>query len=167
MIYHVTERSVSRKSKSLEELVALAAEARRNGKTVVFTNGCFDVLHRGHVHILRHAKAAGDLLVVALNSDASVRQIKGNGRPVLSEIDRTELIGAMEMVDYVIVFDESDPTRLIAAIQPDVLVKGGDWEDNVVGSELVEKNGGRVVVVPYLEGFSTSKIIERISKTNG
>ena len=158
---------MSSKRKSLEELVALTAEARRQGKTVVFTNGCFDVLHRGHVHILRHAKAAGDLLIVALNSDASVRQIKGENRPVLSEIDRTELIGAMEMVDYVIVFDEPEPTRLIAAIKPDVLVKGGDWKDNVVGAQLVEGNGGRVVVVPYIEGFSTSKIIERITKTNG
>ena len=160
-------RAVSSKRKSLEELVALTAEARRQGKTVVFTNGCFDVLHRGHVHILRHAKAAGDLLIVALNSDASVRQIKGENRPVLSEIDRTELIGAMEMVDYVIVFDEPEPTRLIAAIKPDVVVKGGDWKDNVVGAQLVEGNGGRVVVVPYIEGFSTSKIIERITKTNG
>ena len=157
---------MSGKQKRLDELTAIAAEARKSGNTVVFTNGCFDILHRGHVHVLRRAKAAGDLLIVALNSDASVRQIKGDRRPVLAEADRAELIGAMEMVDYVIVFDEPEPTRLIAAIKPDVLVKGGDWKDNVVGAELVQGYGGRIVIVPYLEGFSTSEIIERI-KSNG
>lgn len=156
------------KLKTLDQLSKISSDARRQGKSLVFTNGCFDVLHRGHVHVLRQAKAAGDLLIVALNSDRSIKEIKGDKRPVLAQTDRVELIGAMEMVDYVIVFDEADPTKLIAAIRPDVLVKGGDWgKDQVVGSELVERNGGQVVVVPYLEGFSTSEIIERIVKQNG
>lgn len=156
------------KLKSLDELTAIAAQARKKGQTIVFTNGCFDLLHRGHVHILRQARAAGDLLIVALNSDRSVKQIKGPKRPIMPETDRIELIEAMEMVNYVILFDEPDPTRLIDAIKPDVLVKGADWSaDKVVGAELVEKDGGRVVRIPYLEGFSTSEIIERIVKQDG
>lgn len=156
------------KLKSLDELTAIAAQARKKGQTVVFTNGCFDLLHRGHVHILRQAKAAGDLLIVALNSDRSVKQIKGPKRPIMPETDRIELIEAMEMVNYIILFDEPDPTRLIDAIKPDVLVKGADWSaDKVVGAELVEKDGGRVVRIPYLQGFSTSEIIERIVKQDG
>ena len=159
---------MSGKLKSLDELIAIAAQARKHGQTVVFTKGCFDLVHRGHVHILRQAKAAGDLLIVALNSDQSVKEIKGPKRPIMPEADRIELIEAMEMVDYVVLFDDPDPTRLIAAIQPDVLVKGADWSaDRVVGAELVEKSGGRVVRIPYLQGFSTSEIIERIVKQNG
>jgi D-beta-D-heptose 7-phosphate kinase/D-beta-D-heptose 1-phosphate adenosyltransferase len=159
---------VSDKLKNLDELAALAAQARQNGKSVVFTNGCFDILHRGHVHVLRQAKAAGDLLIVALNSDRSVQEIKGAKRPVLPETDRIELIGAMEMVDYVIIFDEPDPSKLIAAIKPNVLAKGGDWSAaKIIGADVVEQAGGRVVVIPYLQGFSTSEIIERIIKENG
>jgi rfaE bifunctional protein nucleotidyltransferase chain/domain len=159
---------VSGKFKNLDELTELAAQARQNGKSVVFTNGCFDILHRGHVHVLRQAKAAGDLLIVALNSDRSVREIKGAHRPVLPATDRIELIGAMEMVDYVIIFDEPDPYKLIAAIKPDVLAKGGDWSaEKIVGADVVEQAGGRIVVIPYLKGFSTSEIIERILNENG
>jgi len=159
---------VSAKLKSLDELAAIAAQARRDGKSVVFTNGCFDILHRGHVHVLRQAKSLGDLLIVALNSDLSVKAIKGPRRPVLSEIDRVELIGAMEMVDYVVLFDEPDPYNLIAAIKPNVLAKGGDWSaEKVIGADLVEQAGGRVELIPYLEGFSSSAIIERILNENG
>ena len=159
---------MSDKLKNLDELIALAAQARQNGKSVVFTNGCFDILHRGHVHVLRQAKAAGDLLIVALNSDRSVQEIKGANRPVLPETDRIELIGAMEMVDYVIIFDDPDPHKLIAAIKPDVLAKGGDWSaEKIIGADLVQQAGGRVVVIPYLKGFSTSEIIERIRNKNG
>ncbi|HWP24178.1 MAG TPA: D-glycero-beta-D-manno-heptose 1-phosphate adenylyltransferase [Candidatus Binatia bacterium] len=151
------------KLKSAAEVVAVAAEARRRGKRVVFTNGCFDVLHRGHVHLLRQARALGDLLIVGLNSDRSITAIKGPGRPIMDETSRVELIAAMEMVDYLVVFDEADPYKLIEAIKPDVLAKGGDWPmDQVVGADVVEKSGGRVVLIPYLEGFSTTKIIERI-----
>jgi rfaE bifunctional protein nucleotidyltransferase chain/domain len=161
--YHATERAVIGKLKTLDELIAVAAQARSSGKIVVFTNGCFDLLHRGHVHILREAKAAGDLLIVAINSDRSVKAIKGPARPICSEMDRLELIAAMEMVDYVVLFDDPDPSKLIAAIEPNVLVKGGDWgAHEVVGADIVERNGGRVVRVPYLTGYSTSEIIERI-----
>jgi rfaE bifunctional protein nucleotidyltransferase chain/domain len=154
---------VSGKVKSLDELKRIADQARRNGKTVVLTNGCFDLLHRGHVHILREAKALGDILIVAINSDRSVKAIKGPSRPVLSESDRTELLAAMEMVDYVALFDEPDPYDLIAAVRPNVLVKGGDWgSDQIVGADIVKRNGGKVAVIPYLKGFSTTEIIERI-----
>ena len=159
---------MSGKLKNLDELVTIAAQTRQKGKSVVFTNGCFDILHRGHVHVLRQAKATGDVLIVALNSDRSVRQLKGEKRPVLSETDRIELIGAMEMVDYLIVFDDLEPYKLIAAIKPDVLAKGGDWSaQTMVGADVVQRAGGRVVVIPYLKGFSTSEIIERIMKSNG
>jgi rfaE bifunctional protein nucleotidyltransferase chain/domain len=154
---------VSGKVKSLDELKRIADQARRDGKTVVLTNGCFDLLHRGHVHILREAKALGDILIVAINSDRSVRAIKGPSRPVLSESDRTELLAAMEMVDYVALFDEPDPYDLIVAVRPNVLVKGGDWgSDQIVGADIVKRNGGKVAVIPYLKGFSTTEIIERI-----
>ena len=120
-------------------------------------------MHRGHVHVLREARASGDLLIVGINSDASVRSIKGPSRPVLPQTDRVELIAAMEMVDYVVLFDEPDPYHVIAAIKPNVLAKGGDWSaEKVVGADIVEKDGGRVAVIPYLPGFSTTEIIERI-----
>lgn len=151
------------KLKDLTELAAIAAQARLSGKTIVFTNGCFDLLHRGHVHILRQAKAGGDILIVGINSDRSVQVIKGPKRPILPETDRIELIAAMEMVDYVIVFDEPDPYRVIEAIKPDLLAKGGDWSaEKIVGADIVEREGGRVAVIPYLQGYSTSGIIERI-----
>jgi len=154
---------VSGKLKSVGELTEIAARARAQGRTVVFTNGCFDLLHRGHVHTLRAAKGQGDVLIVGLNSDRSVKSIKGPSRPILPETDRIELIAALEMVDYVVVFDEPDPYRLISAIKPDVLAKGGDWEaDKIIGADVVAQNGGRVAVIPYLKGFSTSEIIERI-----
>jgi rfaE bifunctional protein nucleotidyltransferase chain/domain len=154
---------VSDKLKNLDEIAQIAARARKNGQSVVFTNGCFDILHRGHVHILREARASGDILIVGINSDRSVKSIKGASRPILPETDRIELIGAMEMVDYVVLFDEPDPYRLIAAIKPSVLVKGGDWSaDKIVGADVVAEHGGRVTVIPYLQGFSTTEIIERI-----
>ncbi|MGE5306195.1 MAG: D-glycero-beta-D-manno-heptose 1-phosphate adenylyltransferase [Alphaproteobacteria bacterium] len=154
---------MSGKLKSLAELTLIRSAARPQGQSVVFTNGCFDLLHRGHVHLLREAKACGDILIVAINSDRSVKTIKGPRRPVLPENERVELIAAMEMVDYVVLFDEPDPHRLIAELIPDVLVKGGDWSaEKIIGADVVERNGGRVAVVPYLKGFSTSEIIERI-----
>jgi rfaE bifunctional protein nucleotidyltransferase chain/domain len=154
---------VSSKLKRLDELKKIAAEARTAGRKIVFTNGCFDILHRGHVHLLRESKALGDLLVVALNTDSSVKAIKGPNRPALPQADRAELIGAMEMVDYVVLFDEPDPYQVIEALRPDVLVKGGDWSpERIIGADIVQKTGGKVVVVPYLKGFSTTEIIERI-----
>lgn len=154
---------VRSKLKTLSEVAEIAAQARQKGQSVVFTNGCFDLLHRGHVHILREARASGDLLIVGINSDTSVRSIKGPLRPILPQTDRIELIAAMEMVDYVVLFDEPDPYRVIAAIKPNVLAKGGDWSaEKIVGADIVEQNGGRVAVIPYLPGFSTTEIIERI-----
>ena len=159
---------VSGKLKSLEEIKAIVVDARTNGKKVAFTNGCFDLLHRGHVHVLRAARACADLLIVGINSDQSVKQIKGPKRPVLPESDRCELLGAMEMVDFVILFNEPDPYNLISAIRPDVLVKGGDWKtEKIIGADMVEEAGGRVVVVPYIKGFSTTEIIERIKNSDG
>jgi D-beta-D-heptose 7-phosphate kinase/D-beta-D-heptose 1-phosphate adenosyltransferase len=159
---------VSGKLRTLEELKVIAADARKKGKTVVFTNGCFDILHRGHVHVLRQAKACGDLLIAGMNSDKSVRQIKGPARPVLPESDRSELLAALEMIDYVVLFDEPDPYELISAIRPNVLVKGGDWSgEKIVGADVVEEAGGRVAVVPYIKGFSTTEIIERIRNLDG
>jgi len=154
---------VSGKLKSLDELQAITAKARSDGKKVVLTNGCFDLLHRGHLHLLREAKACGELLIVAVNSDKSVREIKGPHRPILPEADRAELLAALEMVDYVVLFDEPDPYRLIAALKPHVLAKGGDWKpESIIGSDIVIRNGGKVAVIPYLKGFSTTEIIERI-----
>ena len=151
------------KLKSLKELQIIVSDARQAGQTVVFTNGCFDLLHRGHVHLLREAKAAGDILIVGINSDRSVQSIKGPARPILPETDRIELIAAMEMVDYVILFDEADPYNVISALKPQVLAKGGDWRaGKIIGADVVEREGGQVVVIPYLEGFSTTKIIERM-----
>ena len=151
------------KLKSLKELQTIVSGARQVGQTVVFTNGCFDLLHRGHVHLLREAKAAGDILIVGINSDRSVQSIKGPTRPILPETDRIELIAAMEMVDYVVQFDEADPYNVISALKPQVLAKGGDWSaGKIIGADVVEDEGGQVVVIPYLEGFSTTKIIERI-----
>ncbi|HEX2229477.1 MAG TPA: D-glycero-beta-D-manno-heptose 1-phosphate adenylyltransferase [Candidatus Binatia bacterium] len=153
------------KLKRLDELEHLTSKAKAQGKKIVFTNGCFDILHRGHVHLLRAAKALGDLLVVAVNSDSSIKQIKGPRRPVVSQAGRVELIEALEMVDYVVLFDEPDPCNLLAALKPDVLVKGGDYgRETVVGADIVESNGGKVAVVPFLEGFSTSDIIERVRR---
>jgi rfaE bifunctional protein nucleotidyltransferase chain/domain len=154
---------VSEKVKSLDELETLTAAARTNGKIVVFTNGCFDLLHRGHIYLLREAKALGDLLVVAINSDQSVKAIKGPTRPILAETDRLELIASMEMVDYVVLFDEPDPYNIISILRPHILVKGGDWSaEEVIGGDLVQGNGGKVVVVPYLKGFSTTEIIAKL-----
>ena len=156
---------MSGKIKSLDEIKQIAANAKNAGKNIVFTNGCFDLLHRGHVHLLREAKALGDILVVGVNSDRSVQKIKGPDRPILPETDRGALLGAMEMVDYVVFFDEPDPVNVIVALRPNVLVKGGDWSvDQVIGSDIVENDGGKVTLIPYLKGFSTTEIIERIKR---
>ena len=158
-----TRDIVRAKYKTIDELSAISAQARKAGRLVVFTNGCFDLVHRGHIHLFRQAKTLGDILIVGLNTDVSVKTIKGPQRPIMPEADRIELIAALEMVDYVVAYNEPDPYRVIAAIQPNVLVKGGDWSaDKIVGADVVEQNGGRVAVIPYLPGFSTTQIIERI-----
>ena len=141
---------------------------KRNGKTVVFTNGCFDLLHPGHIRLLEQARALGDLLVVGINSDASVRRLKGEKRPLVPEAERAEVLAALEAVDCVTVFDEPTPRDLIQALLPDVLVKGGDWgPDEIVGREEVEAAGGRVASIPFVEGYSTTALIERMVKDFG
>lgn len=148
-----------------QELIRERELLRGEGKSLVFTNGCFDLLHPGHVRYLAEARGLGDALVVALNSDRSVRVLKGEGRPILNEKERADVIAALEAVDYVIVFDEETPRELVAELLPDVLVKGGDWlMDQIVGREEVEAAGGRVISLRYLEGSSSTDIIERIKR---
>ncbi len=143
---------------------ALRGRLRRDRPaTVVFTNGCFDLLHRGHTEYLFAARALGDLLVVGLNTDASVRRLKGEGRPVTPQEDRARVLAALECVDAVTLFDEETPLDLISALAPDVLVKGGDYRaDDIVGADVVRAAGGRVVVLPFSAGHSTSDLIRRI-----
>jgi len=146
-----------------KQVAAERERLRREGKRVVFTNGCFDLLHPGHIRYLAQARALGDALIVAINSDRSVRDLKGQGRPILNEQERAEVLSGLEAVDFVVVFDDETPRELIADILPDVLVKGGDWAVNeIVGRDEVEAAGGQVISLPYVEGQSTSKIIERI-----
>lgn len=153
------------KIKTVQELQPLIGILRAAGKKIVFTNGCFDLIHTGHTRYLSKAKSFGDLLIVAVNSDASVRGIKGEKRPINAAADRMETLAALESVDYVVLFPEPDPHRIIAELQPDVLVKGGDWPiEKIVGRDIVEARGGKVISVGYIEGASTTGIIERIVK---
>src|SRR5438445_13244498 len=146
---------------SLNRAFELVDELKRQGKRVVFTNGCFDLLHPGHTRYLAEARKLGDALLVAVNSDRSVRALKGPGRPVLPERERAEILAALESVDYVTIFDDLTPRSLIARLLPQVLVKGADWGPaEIVGREEVETAGGRVVSIPVVRGFSTSALIE-------
>jgi len=152
-----------RKVLSIAEAVALVKQLRHSGRTVVFTNGVFDLLHPGHVRYLRDARREGDALIVGVNSDRSVRAIKGPMRPVNPEDERAEVVAALACVDAVVVFDEETPQQIISSLQPDVLAKGADWAtDAIVGRETVEQRGGRVVRIPLAEGHSTSAIIKKI-----
>ena len=147
----------------LEEAIVGFGRAKRNGRKVVFTNGCFDLLHPGHIHSLETAREFGDLLIVGLNSDESVRALKGPGRPVLPEQERAEILAALECVDVVVIFNEPTPREIIAALLPDILVKGGDWPgDQIVGREEVEAAGGKVERVEVLPGYSTTEILQKI-----
>lgn len=144
------------------ELTGARARWRAESKTVVFTNGCYDILHPGHIRTLERCKALGDVLILALNSDASVSAIKGPKRPIIGEQDRAALAGALAAVDAVVLFEEETPRELIAAVLPDVLVKGSDWSHFVAGREEVEAAGGRVVLLPLEPGFSTTATVEEI-----
>lgn len=153
---------------SLITLMEERQRLKRAGKRVVFTNGCFDLLHPGHVRYLQEARGLGDALIVALNSDRSVRELKGPGRPILTQEERSEVMAALGCVDYVIVFDEPTPREVIGALLPDVLVKGGDWGvDRIVGREEVEAAGGQVLSLPFVEGCSTTDVIGRILERFG
>jgi len=150
---------------SPDELLGVRQGLRAAGKTLVFTNGVFDLLHVGHVRYLAEARALGDLLLVAINSDRSVGELKGEGRPITNESERAEILAALRQVDYVTIFDDISPRALITQLLPDVLVKGGDYNlDEIHGREEVEAAGGRVVSLPFIEGASTSAIIDRMKR---
>jgi len=151
---------------TLEEIILRFGKEKRNAKRVVFTNGCFDLLHPGHIESLETARALGDVLIVGINSDASVRALKGPGRPVIPAEERAEILASLESVDAVLIFDEPTPQQVIAALLPDVLVKGEDWPGNqIVGRAEVEAAGGRVVRVEVVQGYSTSEILKKIRET--
>ncbi len=150
------------------ELKERVDEAHRKGKRVAFTNGCFDILHVGHVQYLREARRTGDLLILGLNSDASVRAIKGERRPLVPQGERAEVVASLESVDYVTIFNDQTPLSLIEYLRPDVLVKGGDWqEETVVGSDAVRSWGGRVAIIPLTAGASTTNIVEKVLRVYG
>lgn len=158
---------MSDKIVSIESLRELRQCLRSEGRRLVFTNGCFDILHVGHVRYLQSARELGDVLLVAINSDRSVRELKGAGRPIMNEEERAEMLSALGAVDYVTIFDALSPRALIAEILPDVLVKGGDYElDEIHGRAETEAAGGRVMALPFVEGASTSSIIDRIRRVN-
>jgi D-beta-D-heptose 7-phosphate kinase/D-beta-D-heptose 1-phosphate adenosyltransferase len=147
------------------EIAQLSQTLHQQGKKIVFTNGCFDILHCGHILYLEKAKELGEVLILGLNSDISVKRLKGNNRPIVPERDRALVTAALESVDYVCIFEQDTPWELIELIQPDVLVKGGDWQvDKIVGADIVQKKGGKVLSLNYEQGISTTNIIERIKQ---
>ena len=157
--------AVSAKILSLRALLPVREGLKREGKTVVFTNGCFDIIHGGHVHLFRAAKKLGDVLIVGLNSDASVRRVKGPQKPIFPLRERQEVLAAFADIDYVTSFSETTPRRIISALLPDVLAKGGDWgPGEIIGAEEVEAAGGRVARIRYLKGHSSTNIIAKILK---
>lgn len=160
------DRPASARVLSQPDAAASAAGARAGGQRVVFTNGVFDILHPGHVRYLQDARSLGDLLIVGLNADESVRRNKGPSRPINSQDERAEVLAALDCVDAVVIFGEDTPADIIRLIQPDVLVKGADWaEDKIVGRDTVEARGGRVVRIPVEQGYSTTAIVEKIRGT--
>ena len=156
---------MSEKIKTVTELSATLSAHRTRGERLVFTNGCFDLLHIGHIRYLQEARTLGDCLIVGINSDDSVRAIKPNGRPIVPQTQRAEIVAALACVDYVVIFNEPDPRALIKTIQPDVLVKGGDWQiEQIAGRDIVQARGGRVVIIPLVPDVSTTTLVQRIQK---
>jgi len=156
---------VKRKIKSIGSILKLVSQLRREGKSIGFTNGCFDILHPGHVSYLRKAKKYVDVLILGLNSDRSVKKNKGPNRPFNNEKDRAEVVAGLEAVDYVVIFDAPTPYDIIKKIKPDYLFKGGDWrKQEVVGRDILESYGGKVVIVPYLKGYSTTSMVKKICR---
>jgi len=149
---------------SRDELLEQRGRWRAEGKTVVFTNGCFDLLHRGHIRLLEQARSLGDVLILGLNSDAGVRRTKGPSRPILDERERAELAGELEAVDAVVLFDEETPRELIASILPDILVKGADWSHFIAGREEVEDAGGLVIALELEPGYSTTNLVDLLTR---
>lgn len=161
MVRPLLNNNIEQKIVSRDFFVENAVKLHR--QKIVFTNGCFDVLHFGHVHYLLQAKALGDILVVGLNSDDSVRRLKGPSRPINGEKERAFVLAALSCIDYVVVFEEDTPKKLIETVRPDVLVKGGDYAlDQIVGADFVTRNGGTVTTLPFVEGFSSTRIIEQL-----
>jgi len=147
---------------TLSEAITIREKIKKNGEKIVFTNGCFDILHKGHIFYLKESAKLGDYLFVGINSDSSVKIIKGENRPIFSEMERALILSSLEFVDYVIIFNEETPINLIKNLLPDILVKGGDYElKDIVGSDCVKENGGVVMTIPFLEGFSTSEILKK------
>ena len=162
------QRPARRKIVTTHALQAAVRSAKRRGRRVVFTNGCFDLLHVGHIRYLEQAKRLGDLLIVAVNTDRSVRRIKGPHRPVVPQAQRAEVVAALGCVDYVVLFSTATPLPLIARIRPDILVKGGDWSvERIVGKAEVEASGGRVRTIPLTPGSSTTRLIQKIRSMRG
>ncbi len=154
---------MKQKIRARKDLVGIIQDHKTKGKRIVFTNGCFDLLHVGHIRYLEEAKTLGDILVVGVNSDRSVKELKGPLRPLLPHDERMEILSGLGCVDYVTLFDEPTPLELITALRPQVLVKGGDWsKEMIVGRDVVEGSGGEVVVIPFVEGASTTRLIETI-----
>lgn len=154
--------------KTLSDLKKNIFSLRKCGKKIVFTNGCFDLIHPGHIKVFRESKKRGDVLVLGLNSDSSIRKIKGEGRPILNEKSRVDILKSIVYIDFIILFDEKTPLRIIKAIKPDVLVKGGDWRiDKIVGGDFVRSYGGEVFQVKLQRGFSTTGIIKKILSIYG
>jgi D-beta-D-heptose 7-phosphate kinase/D-beta-D-heptose 1-phosphate adenosyltransferase len=156
---------MKQKIKERKELLRIIKNLKAKGKRIVFTNGCFDLLHIGHVRYLEKARTLGDALVIGVNSDSSVRKLKGPKRPVLPAKERAEILSGLGCVDYITIFDELDPLKLITSLHPNVLVKGGDWtKEQIVGREVLERSGGKVVIIRFVKGTSTSTLIETILK---
>lgn len=157
---------VSNKIKTRQQLKRIVDGLRKKRKKIAFTNGCFDILHYGHIKYLEKARRLADILIVAVNSDSSVKKIKGNGRPVNNQFARVGVLSALSLIDYLVIFNEDTPLKLIKLIRPDVLIKGGDWKiKTIVGADIVKSYGGKVVTIPYLKEYSTTGLIEKI--TNG
>jgi D-beta-D-heptose 7-phosphate kinase/D-beta-D-heptose 1-phosphate adenosyltransferase len=156
------------KVKTFSQIKEIVNSLKAQGKKIVFTNGCFDIVHAGHVDYLKKARQLGDVLIVGLNSDSSVQSIKGEKRPINNQDDRATILSAFYFVDYVVIFEQNTPYELINVIKPDILVKGSDWhKKTIVGSDIVGKIGGKVILIEYLEGKSTTTIIEKILKIYG
>lgn len=160
---NIKTRTSGEKIKTISEIKKLIDKLKDEGKKIAFTNGCFDILHYGHIKYLEEAKGKADILVVGLNSDSSVKKIKGKNRPINKQLDRAGVLSALSAVDFVAIFNAETPLKLIKLIRPDVLIKGGDWKLNeIVGADSVKAYGGRVLTIPHLKGYSTTQAIKRI-----
>ena len=159
-------KNINSKIYNLDTLISQVKQWKATGNKVVFTNGCFDIIHRGHIEVLARTADLGDKLIIGLNSDQSIQKIKGEDRPIIDEQSRAILLAALSFVDAIVLFSEDTPLKLISALLPDVLAKGGDYEiETIVGHEIVQQNGGEVKLVPFLDGFSSTKIIDKIKNS--